>query len=260
MRTKLKYLLQDWPHTGVVTSTLLRSRSISPDLAKCYVDSGWIFPLGDRAFGRVGEFPSWQGGVAALQQQLKLPVHVGGRGRLHFEGLLHHVMLGEGAFWLFGEPGTKLPKWFLTYQWGSPEQKQNLVYTTPSLFTGDYGFEEREWAGFKLKMSTLERATLELLYEATDQSSFLEAEAQFPTLTRLDPKKMQRLLETCKSRRIKRLFLYLAEKQGWPDWFSKLNLKRIDLGSGPLSIAKKGKYISKWRIQVPQPWLEEVTV
>jgi hypothetical protein len=68
-------------------------------------------------------------------------------------------------------------------------------------------------------------------------------------LNNLRPKHVQKLLEQCKSVKVKRLFLYLAKKSGHA-WFSYLNLKAIDLGSGKRSIVKNGVYDSTYRITI----------
>jgi hypothetical protein len=55
------------------------------------------------------------------------------------------------------------------------------------------------------------------------------------------------LLERCSSFKVKRVFLYLAEKLELP-FFSKLKLDTIDLGSGKLVIVKGGYWNNKYQI------------
>ena len=70
-------------------------------------------------------------------------------------------------------------------------------------------------------------------------------------LNNLRPALVQSLLEACQSVKVKRLFLYLAEKSNH-DWFTYLDLSKIDLGSGKRSIVKDGVYISRYQITVPK--------
>jgi hypothetical protein len=70
-------------------------------------------------------------------------------------------------------------------------------------------------------------------------------------LNNFHPLQVQSLLEKCTSVKVKRLFLYLAEKAGH-EWFNKLDLNKIDVGSGKRSIVKEGVYIKKYLITVPK--------
>lgn len=55
---------------------------------------------------------------------------------------------------------------------------------------------------------------------------------------------VQRLLVICRSIKVKRLFMYMAEKQGH-SWVSQLDLSRIDFGKGKRMIVPNGRYDSK---------------
>lgn len=65
------------------------------------------------------------------------------------------------------------------------------------------------------------------------------------------PDQVQKLLEKCRSVKVKRLFLYMAEKAGH-SWFSYLKSDRIDLGSGKRSIVKGGIFNNQYKITVPK--------
>ena len=56
-------------------------------------------------------------------------------------------------------------------------------------------------------------------------------------LNGLRPELMQTLLEECKSVKVKRLFLFMAEKAEHA-WFSDLDLSKISLGTGKRAIVK----------------------
>ncbi len=74
-------------------------------------------------------------------------------------------------------------------------------------------------------------------------------------LNNLRPNHVQELLEQCTSVKVKRLFMYMAEKANH-DWVNYINLEKIDLGKGKRSLVKNGVYIPKYRITVPKE-LEE---
>ena len=68
-------------------------------------------------------------------------------------------------------------------------------------------------------------------------------------LNNLVPGLVQQLLENCTSLKVKRLFLYLAEKSDH-EWVKFLNKEKIDLGKGKRSFAKNGVYVPQYQITV----------
>ena len=69
-------------------------------------------------------------------------------------------------------------------------------------------------------------------------------------LTTLRPDIVQKLLGNTDNLKVKRMFLYMAEKAGHY-WFDSLNNK-IDWGYSKYQLAKNGAYISKYKITVPK--------
>jgi hypothetical protein len=70
-------------------------------------------------------------------------------------------------------------------------------------------------------------------------------------LLSLRPAVVQMLLEQCKSIKVKRLFLYFAEKVEH-NWFADLDLSKIELGKGVRRIVPNGKYVSKYELMLPE--------
>jgi hypothetical protein len=70
-------------------------------------------------------------------------------------------------------------------------------------------------------------------------------------LTNLRPKNIQELLEQCSSIKVKRLFLYMAEKAGH-QWMPFLNVQDLNLGKGARAIVRGGVYVSKYDISIPK--------
>ncbi|WP_246668279.1 type IV toxin-antitoxin system AbiEi family antitoxin domain-containing protein [Bradyrhizobium elkanii] len=62
----------------------------------------------------------------------------------------------------------------------------------------------------------------------------------------LSPKRVQAVLEACRSVKVKRLFLWFAERHAHP-WFGRLDLKRIDLGRGKRQIVVGGGWTANIR-------------
>jgi hypothetical protein len=92
---------------------------------------------------------------------------------------------------------------------------------------------------------------LECLFLSPKHQELIECYELMEGLNNLRPNLVQNLLEGCTSVKVKRLFLYLAEKANH-SWVKYLNMDKIDLGSGKRSIVKNGTYNSKYRISVPK--------
>lgn len=83
------------------------------------------------------------------------------------------------------------------------------------------------------------------------QEGFDEANYIMEGLPSLRPTVLQTLLEACKSVKVKRLFLYMAEHHNYA-WFKRLETSSMDLGSGKREIIKGGKLDKKYMIVVPE--------
>lgn len=94
---------------------------------------------------------------------------------------------------------------------------------------------------------------LETLLGVPDKLSFDHAYELMQGMTSFSPRVVQKLLEQCINVKCKRLFLWLSERQNYP-WFAKLNLKKIDLGSGNRMLLKGGKLNKKYQITVPSSY------
>jgi len=183
-----------------------------------------------------------------MQAQMGLPVHVGGKTALEMQGYAHYVPLGKGAVVaLFGTPGTRLPAWFQQYGWSV-----ELRYITTRLFGNamDAGLTQKDLGSYAVTISTPERAILEVMYGIPRDASFEEGALLMEGLTTLRPRMLQVLLEQCRSVKVKRLFMYLAEDCNHA-WVKKLDVSKVDLGKGKRMIVKGGRFNSKYNITVP---------
>jgi hypothetical protein len=165
------------------------------------------------------------------------------------QGLSHFLAVGMGGpVTLFGAPQEKLPGWFRRHDWGV-----RVRYTASNLLPASsaHGLSQRAVGAFSLTVSAPERAALELLRLVPHRESYEEARLLFEGLTTLRPKLVQQLLEECRSVKVKRLFLHLAEACGLP-WIGKLDIGRVDLGRGKCVIVTGGRFDAKYQIAVPE--------
>ena len=246
-RQKLNHLFRQWLSGSVATIPWLEKHGVYQQLAFEYERSGWLERVGRGAYVRAGEVPSWQGALYAIQSQLAVAVHVGGKSALELKGFEHFVAAGSGApLELFSETHRRLPAWFTQYKWTRAMQLHH-----GTLFGGDntIAMSKHEVGAFALDVSSPERAMLETLSLVPKKQGFEEARLLMEGLTGLRPKLVQKLLEKCGSIKTKRLFLYLAEHCNHL-WMEKLDLKKVDLGSGNRVIVPGGRFDPKYRITV----------
>ncbi len=69
-------------------------------------------------------------------------------------------------------------------------------------------------------------------------------------LANLSPRRLQGLLEACRSVKAKRLFFFFADRHQHA-WLKRLDRQAIDLGKGDRLLVKGGKLNSVYHITVP---------
>ncbi|MDB6097147.1 MAG: hypothetical protein JWM09_1425, partial [Francisellaceae bacterium] len=141
----------------------------------------------------------------------------------------------------------KLPKWFLE----GFNDSIKIVYRKRELFKKPIGIEWFAYSNFSIKVSTRERALMEVLASVPLGCSYSHAVLLFQGKETLQPKLIQELLESCLSYKVKRLFLHLAKKCDLK-WLNYLNLERIDIGQGKRQIGEGGLYDPEQQISVPK--------
>jgi hypothetical protein len=251
-QTKLNKLLQATPPGVVLQSSWLSIQGYSLDLQQRYKRSHWLQSIGSGAVIRTGDKVDYHGGLYALQTQSGLSVHVGGRSALALLGRAHYLDMGTSQIMLFGGAKEKLPAWFMHHDW-----TVKLHYFPTSFLPANMGLMEFDKGSFSVKISTPARAMLEALYLSPKHQELFECYELMEGLNNLRPKVVQELLEHCTSVKVKRLFLYLAEKCHH-DWLEFVDLSKVDLGSGTRSLLKDGAYIGKYKITVPKEFEKHV--
>lgn len=243
--TKLKKLLDSQPSGTVLLSSWLTTQGYSLDLQKVYKKNGWFESIGHGALIRAGDPVSYEGGIYALQKQNGSNIHPGGRTALAILGKGQYLELAQKNIVLFGNNGEKLPKWFSNHDWG-----MNLSYHRSDFLPPEMGLIDTNLSNFEIKISSSIRALLECLHLAPQKQELLECYEIMESLNNLRPDHVQALLEKCKSIKVKRLFLFMAEKSGH-SWFSRLDTEKFDLGIGVRSIVDNGVYEQKYKITLP---------
>lgn len=248
--SKINQLVSQWPRGTVFTQIHLSRLGYYHELVKTYRKSKWIDPIGTGACKLHNDRVDWFGGLYALQKQLNLAVHAGGRTALELHGYVHYGRPVETTCSLFGAPKARLPSWFISYNWDV-----EINYKASGFLPYDVAksFSEYKHKEFIVRISGPERASMEMLYHVPDNQGFDEALKIMETLYTLRPDLVQELLVNCRSVKVKRLFLYMAEKLQLP-WFHQLKTERIDLGEGKRLIVSNGVLDKKYLITVAEDY------
>jgi len=250
-QAKINQLLSSLPSEVVVTSSWLAKQGYSYDLQKGYRKSLWFESIGKGALIRYGDKVDYLGAIYALQRQLALPVHPGAKTALTLLGKAQYLEFSARRAQLFSRLNTPLPLWFEKQDFGIEIENKATNFLPPKM-----GLVEFEHKRFSVEISSPARAIMECLYLSPKKQSLLEAYELMESLNNLPPKLVQNLLEHCHSIKVKRLFLYMAEKAKH-EWFNYIHHDKVDLGTGKRSIVTKGVYIPKYQITVPKE-LEEL--
>ena len=238
---KINSLLKSQPSGIVYLTSWLTQNGFSNQLLDKYKKSNWFVSIGTGAMIRSGDDVGYEGAIYALQEQANLFVHPAGKTALALLGKAHYLELAPKKVTVFGGKNEKQPTWCINHNWGV-----KLDYYSSSFLPAEIGLVDVELKMFSIKVSSAARAMLECLFLTPKNQELMECYQLMEGLNNLRPN----LLESCTSVKVKRLFLYLAEKASH-SLVKHLNLKKIDLGSGKRSIVKNGVYNSKYKITIP---------
>ncbi len=256
LRTELLELV---PYGLLATRPWLMERGIARHAVDNLVKSGQLMPLRAGVYIRPGSRLVWQGIVCSLQR-MGSGLVVGGTTALELHGRAHYLPLtGRRAIHLYGP--RPLPPWINGLGTAETFHRHGTAWLsgpdgpagdearrlTPSL-TVDVPWGDGFWA---VQTSTAERALFEILKDVPAGVSFEYAERLMESLADLSPRRLDALLRRTRSIKVKRLFFWLAERQGH-SWAKRLEPGDFDLGRGKRVLAKGGRLVSRYGITVPE--------
>jgi transcriptional regulator with AbiEi antitoxin domain of type IV toxin-antitoxin system len=268
---KLNWLQRSLPEGLVADAAWLEKNGYSGPLRKKYVTHGWLDRVARGVYRRpapaLGEEAektvSWESVAISLQTLMKADFVVGGRTALDLQGFAHYLSTApQREVHLYGT--GKRPGWVLKLNLES----RFVFHNAKRLFTNEVvldvdsesndpllrsSYMRQRWGkwDWPLVTSSSERAILELLDEVPERETFHQADMLFEGLRNLSPRKLQPLLQACRSVKVKRLFLWFAERHQ-PPWLKALDRSGIDLGKGKRMLVKGGKLDPTFNITVPE--------
>jgi hypothetical protein len=253
IKSKINRLVTHWPRGAPAAASYLTTQGFSHDLLTRYKKSGWIQSFGRGAYILNGDKVEWPGALYALQTQLGLKVHPGGKTALELKGYAHYLPSGIRTLFLYGTQGLVLPTWFRGDRLGV-----DIALVRTNLFpaASEVGLSEFTEKDLTLKISAPERAAMEMLHLVPGKLGFDEAFLIMENLTTLRSEMVRRLLGMCRSIKVKRLFMFMAEQHGH-SWVSELDVSSLDLGKGKRMIVPQGHFDTKYKITVPRDIYQE---
>jgi len=243
--TKINQLIKKWPKGTAKTVKELQELGYSPQLLKSYSNSKWIELFSKGIYKLGGDEVLWQGLLYGMQRKKETTLHAGGRTALTLKGFAQYIKLGKDRVYLFSNGNENFNTWIKKNNQLTLKRTEIFNYKNKDNFTNHTTNQ------FEITISTPELAIMEMLYLVPNEHSFEETSEIMEGLTTLRPKLAQKLLEECKSIKVKRLFLFMAEYSNH-DWVKELNIEKIDLGSGKRVIVKNGVLDKKYKITVPR--------
>jgi hypothetical protein len=246
---KLNLLLREWPYGAVVTQRRLNELGVYRQLVSKYARYAWVEKIGTGAYVRAGDAVDWRGGLFALQTELRMTAHIGAETALTYLGFAHFIPLGaRQRVLLVSNQSEQLPAWFRQHPW-----KADLIHHCLALFERipNDASSHLDCHGFRVTMSSAERAIMEQLRLAQTNDEISHAIELMSGLVLLRPHVVQALLEACRSIKVKRLFLWSAEAAGH-SWLDRLDLRKVTLGAGKRLLYKGGRLDTKYGITVPR--------
>ncbi len=257
---KLNRLARLLPEGLLVDAAWMGRHGYSTSLRRQYVTAGWLEQPARRVYRRPRGAVSWREAVVSLQTLLDADLVVGGRTALELQGFSHYLTERRSQVHLYGP--EKPPGWL----YDLPVRTRFVYHNNGRLFGAGAGklrfksgraeagdFVTQPWGvwEWQLRMSSPERAILELLDELPKRESFHQVDKLFEGLVSLSPRRVERLLERCRSVKVNRLFYFFADRHQHA-WWKRVKRSAADLGTGKRVLARGGRLDRVYRITVPK--------
>lgn len=245
--TKINQLLSSMDAHGVLLSDWMKAQGYSPQLQKRYRDSGWLVSLSKGVMYRTGNSLTAFSTLASYNKQSGAKLRIAAHSALEYAGFNHYVPMGKPTLCIAVPSKAKRPMWLM----------EDVFDMSIKMFSTDVLKEEEvrvvESANGTLYVSSPEQAFLECLLQAPQTYNYMDLYYIMEQLVTLRSDVVQRLLEGCDNYRVKRMFLYMAEKAGHY-WYDELCLDKISLGPSKYHLTEKGEgvLINKYNMTVPK--------
>ena len=273
----LNQLLAQLSPGQLVDSAWLRDQGVSRSSLHAYVQNGWLQRVAPRVYclptNTAAASQRWDAAILSAQALRPSTFYVGGPTALDLLGRSHYLRLGRlPTIYLYDPDGTT-PTWLAKLPLDATLKMRTrrlfndsilgLEWRRFELGTGRLGAPVPEpepassnpWDHF-LHVAGEERATIEMLDEIPANVGFDHADEIFQGLSNLRPHLVSSLLESCRSVRAKRLFLFYADRHAHA-WAKHVDRAHVDLGKGKRQLASGGRLEGRYQITVPAALLDD---
>ena len=234
--SKINRLLSYGVYGGLFFSEWLSKMGYSPQLTKRYKDNGWLESLTSGVMYRRNERLSALAALYSFNKQTEKTVRIAAHSALELHGFSHYIPMGKPKLMVSFDP-IKPREWVKSDKFDMsivPFSTRIFVNPATQLLKKD---------NLELIISTPEQAFLECLHLVPFHYNYMDLYYLIEQLTALDPAAVQKGLENTLSQRIKRMFLYMAEKAGHY-WFDMLDQDSLGISNSKLQLVENGTYIS----------------
>lgn len=224
---KFANVLNELKRGELITSNDLFLRfGISPQLAALYVKNTLLVRLAHGVYCLPSDEIALTEAVNFLKKE-NPSIHLASQSALAMAGITQNIAFSNRRAILWGDALHRPPEWM--------KKRFEIRYSSAEIFSfSDQELDKRTRPVCEgLPCSIVERATLELLYETGTYQSFELTNNLFDLLPRLRLNVMVKLLQSCKSLKVKRLFAYFAGRSRLIENVEAFfNENNISLGQG----------------------------
>ena len=242
--SKINQLLAEATPGGLLFAGWLRLEGYSSQLLKKYRDSGWLESLTRGVMYRKNDRLSAVAAVFCYNNQTNECARIAAHSALEYYGFNHYVPMGKPKL-MVGFRSSDVDEWVK-----SDRYDMSIVPFHTSIFK-EPNTQSLVVQNLIMTVSTPEQAFLECLHLVPTHYNYMDLYYIMEQLTSLNPEKVERALKNTSSQRVKRMFLYMAEKAGHY-WFDMLEQDQFGLSKSKLQLVENGVYISKYRITIPK--------
>ena len=204
----IKQLQTRFPRGTPFDLAALAKIGVSAKLAAQYAKTGWLVRLAQGLYAFPADTLDAHAAIKYLQTRVA-GLHAGGKTALALQGVRHNLATREQLV-LWGDARFSLPAWFTSrfparyvwaklFNWQDPSFAEKTMTTPPGVTEG-------------LRVSVIERAVLEMLYDVGTRLGLEEAHNLFEALSSPRTDVLGRLLACCTSVKTVRLFLTWARE------------------------------------------------
>ena len=248
-KDKLNQLLKYWQPGGLFFSSWLKKNEYSDQLMQQYRKSGWFSPLSKGVMYRTGDKHTSYAALSSYNTQLNKNFYVGAHSALELSGFNHYVPMGKPALMIGHPQEDEVPSWMIKTDF----EYELKFFSTKAFLNPQLTFVNK--GDFEILTSVPEQAFLECLLLAPNQYNYMDIFYIMEQLTTLRSEVVQQLLENTNNLKVKRLFLYMAKKARH-DWFERLDISKVDIGTGKQKLVDNGVYIPEYMMTIPKELYE----